>query len=360
MSAGYYAATTLSTVDPDLATANIKGGTTIFGVAGKTEVVDTTSGDATASDLLLGKKAWVDGVEVMGNIATRTLSAANDTVSAGYYAATTLSAVDPDLATGNIRGGTTIFGVAGKTEVVDTSSGDAAASDLLLGKKTWVDGVEITGNIATRTLSAANDTVSAGYYAATNLTQVDTNLTAKNIATNVTIFGIVGTLSTNVYPAAVPKTGQTTSYLTGDDGDYEKGVSWPNPRFTEGTGTSSNCVMDNLTGLMWLKNPDALTRTWSNAAMYCEGLDGSNGRGGYADWRLPNWNELRSLIDASRLLPALPTGHPFINVPLDYLWSSTTYAGNMTLAWSVNPASGYVHTGAKTVKWYVWPVRGGQ
>ena len=250
--------------------------------------------------------------------------------------------------------------MTGKTEVVDTTSGDAAASDLLLGKKAWVDGVEVMGNIATRTLSAANDTVSAGYYAATNLTQVDTNLTAKNIATNVMIFGIAGTLSTNAYPAAVPKTGQTTSYLMGDDGDYEKGVSWPNPRFTEGTGTSSNCVMDNLTGLMWLKNPDALTRTWSNAATYCEGLDGSNGRGGYADWRLPNWNELRSLIDASRLLPALPTGHPFIGVPLDYLWSSTTYAGNMTLAWSVNPASGYVSTGAKTVKWYVWPVRGGQ
>ena len=168
VNAGYYAATNLAAVDPDLATGNIRGGTTIFGVTGRTEVVDTTSGDAAASDLLLGKKAWVDGVEVMGNIATRTLSAANDTVSAGYYAATTLSMVDPDLATGNIKGGTTIFGVTGKTEVVDTTSGDAATGDLLLGKKAWVDGVEVMGNIATRTLSAANDTVSAGYYAATN------------------------------------------------------------------------------------------------------------------------------------------------------------------------------------------------
>ena len=50
---------------------------------------------------------------VTGTIATRTLSAANDTVAAGYYAATTLSAVDADLAAANIVTGKTIFGVAG-------------------------------------------------------------------------------------------------------------------------------------------------------------------------------------------------------------------------------------------------------
>jgi hypothetical protein len=31
--------------------------------------------------------------------------------------------------------------------------------------------------------------------------------------------------------AQVPKTGQTEFYATGDDGDLEKGVNWPNPRF---------------------------------------------------------------------------------------------------------------------------------
>ena len=50
---------------------------------------------------------------VTGTLATQTLSAANDTVAAGYYAATTLSAVDADLAVGNIKSGTTIFGFAG-------------------------------------------------------------------------------------------------------------------------------------------------------------------------------------------------------------------------------------------------------
>lgn len=39
-------------------------------------------------------------------------------------------------------------------------------------------------------------------------------------------------------PAPVEKTGQTTWYLVGDDGNFQKGVSWPNPRFfDDGNGT---------------------------------------------------------------------------------------------------------------------------
>ncbi|MGD0282079.1 MAG: DUF1566 domain-containing protein, partial [Dissulfurispiraceae bacterium] len=52
-------------------------------------------------------------------------------------------------------------------------------------------------------------------------------------------------------PAAVWKTGQTTTYATGDDGNLEKGVAWPSPRFTD---NSNGTITDNLTGLIWLKN----------------------------------------------------------------------------------------------------------
>jgi hypothetical protein len=46
---------------------------------------------------------------------------------------------------------------------------------------------------------------------------------------------------------------------TGQDGDLKAGMAWSNPRFTvDGTG---NCITDNLTGLMWVRNPDATTRT---------------------------------------------------------------------------------------------------
>ena len=51
------------------------------------------------------------------------------------------------------------------------------------------------------------------------------------------------------------QTGQTTSIVTGDDGYYEKGVSWPVPRFVDnGNGT----ITDNLTGLIWQKAPDTV------------------------------------------------------------------------------------------------------
>jgi hypothetical protein len=50
----------------------------------------------------------------------------------------------------------------------------------------------ITGNIQTRTLSAATTTINSGYYAATTLNGIDADLAAGNIMTGVNIFGIAG------------------------------------------------------------------------------------------------------------------------------------------------------------------------
>ena len=53
------------------------------------------------------------GVDKNGVQVKQTLSDANETVNKGVYAATTLSAVDADLAVGNIKSGVTIFGKLG-------------------------------------------------------------------------------------------------------------------------------------------------------------------------------------------------------------------------------------------------------
>lgn len=89
----------------------------------------------------------INGSPSAATVALVTLSAASKAVAAGYYAATNLDTVDADLATGNIRAGITIFGIAGKTEVVDTTEAGVGAvdTDIALGKKAWVNGVEITG-----------------------------------------------------------------------------------------------------------------------------------------------------------------------------------------------------------------------
>jgi hypothetical protein len=158
--------------------------------------------------------------------------------------------------------------------------------------------------------------------------------------------------------APVPKTGQTTSYRTGDDGDLETGVAWPNPRFTDlGDGT----VKDNLTGLEWVKAPHSLsgnsgTMVWNSAIDFCNSLVYA----GHSDWRLPSRKELMSLVDYGRYSPALPAGHPFSGVQGNYYWSGTSYAGNTDGAWVVYMDYGSVNGYYKTGNYYVWPVRGGQ
>jgi hypothetical protein len=164
--------------------------------------------------------------------------------------------------------------------------------------------------------------------------------------------------------AWVEKTGQSESYEDYDDGYYEKGVTWPIPRFTDnGDGT----VTDNMTGLIWLEDANCSTFSapegWSDALSDCHGLasgsceltDGSSA----GDWRLPNVKELQSLIDFSSSNLALPSGHPFDNVESVYYWSATTYVGNIVFAWLVDMNSGGVPTSGKSNDYYVWPVRGG-
>jgi hypothetical protein len=184
----------------------------------------------------------------------------------------------------------------------------------------------------------------------------------KRLLTALTILTGMFLLSASIVwaqSAPVPKTGQTTSSATGDDGDYQKGVAWPVPRFTDnGDGT----VIDNLTGLMWAKDANLNNgkMTWNDAIDYANNLSlGSDGCGlSYTDWRLPNVRELQTLIDYSNHGPSLPSGHPFSNVQSSYYWSSTANAFNTTTtAWYVYMNVGNVNYNGKTVSTYVWPVR---
>jgi len=158
------------------------------------------------------------------------------------------------------------------------------------------------------------------------------------------------------------KTGQTTFYKTGDDGDLQKGVDWPTPRFTDNTGSGAGTVTDNLTGFMWAKDANAAgLKTWDGALAYCNDLI----LGGHDDWRLPNVKELLSLVDFGKNDPALPGGHPFDNVQaglLAFYGSSTTNHGNTAHAWHVYMHSGNVDSIGKgpIPILHVWPVRGGQ
>ena len=165
---------------------------------------------------------------------------------------------------------------------------------------------------------------------------------------------------------SLPKTGQTTSYAAGDDGDLKRGTPWPSPRFSDnGNGT----VTDHLTDLIWLKDAGCLGKTddWYNALSLinllksgsCGLSDGSD----LSDWRLPNVNELMSLTDAGRSSPGLPAGHPFTGADFKY-WSSTSrdnnYAWQVTIGTGVGGANGdgYKSGGGVLSVASIWPVRG--
>jgi hypothetical protein len=172
--------------------------------------------------------------------------------------------------------------------------------------------------------------------------------------------------------ARVPKTGQTTSFAAGDDGALQKGVTWPNPRFTD---NSNGTVIDNLTGLIWLTNANcfsaqvwatALTSANALASFACGLTDGSVA----GDWRLPNVREMQSLVHYGFFNPAVPNtagtakwttaGDPFTGVQSGFYWSSTTYADGTSDAWGVYLYYGRVNNYDESGTGYVWPVRGGQ
>ena len=152
----------------------------------------------------------------------------------------------------------------------------------------------------------------------------------------------------------VPRTGQTNSFVPGDDGALQMGVPWPDPRFTDhGDGT----VTDNLTGLLWSQDSQLLSanRDWYDALGACSNLCFA----GYDDWRLPNINELLSLIDWGSH-PHLPPDNPFVNVWGEYYWSSTSSDSDAAVTVSVLSAS-IVRVGKTyALGKYVWCIRDGK
>ena len=399
--AGYYSGGQVNT-DAALVSGNIRGGATIFGVAGNTNVVDTSMSTLPAgpADISNGKQAWVNGALVTGSVAAGTnVTGANGSLSItipdGLYSGSkSATATDSNLAAGNIKSGTAIFGVSG---TVIQATGNATAGNVLSGatfSNTGAAGMAgtMTNNGAvTITPGTAAQPIPAGYHNGSGTVKGDANLVAGYIKSGETIFGVSGSL----VGKCVNKTGQTQCWDdygtsiscagTGQDGAYQYGVNpaiaptsgtatgaynttfsptWTGTRFTDnGNGT----VTDNFTALIWLKNANctdtvggvakpfgylkwSAALTWSNALASgaCGLSDNSNAR----DWRLPNINELHSLG------PTWPPGTPFSSVQGYEYWSSSS--GSSDNAWYVIVSNGYVYNVHKAAYYYVWPVRGGQ
>ena len=117
------------------------------------------------------------------------------------------------------------------------------------------------------------------------------------------------------------------------------------------TSSDGTIVTDNRTGLMWQKNyPSSTAYTWVNALKYCEDLSYA----GYTDWRLPNKNELASLVNYEK--SDKPYSY-FPDMPSSWFWSSSTDVDNTNYAWGVRFNYGSVLYNSKTFNIYVRCVR---
>lgn len=122
---------------------------------------------------------------------------------------------------------------------------------------------------------------------------------------------------------------------------------------------SENSVRDSETNLQWQDNSAVgdRQRNLMNSIEYCEKLTLDE----KSDWRLPNKNELLSIVDYSRDSPSIDdTVFKHTSYDINY-WSSTAYANRTDYAWNVLFAHGNLYySDSASYNLYVRCVRGGQ
>jgi len=155
-------------------------------------------------------------------------------------------------------------------------------------------------------------------------------------------------------------------FNTGNESHSGKSISYYVRAVRAGQSNSSSDFIDNgdgtvtdtSTGLMWQQDTPADTYDWNSAIEYCEDLSFA----GYSDWRLPNINELKSIVDFSKATLSIDTDFFLFTVSSSY-WSSTAIIYHPTyIGWAVSFASGGRQGNMTAVPptFYVRAVRAGQ
>ncbi|NBX27428.1 MAG: DUF1566 domain-containing protein, partial [Chitinophagia bacterium] len=119
------------------------------------------------------------------------------------------------------------------------------------------------------------------------------------------------------------------------------------------TDNGNQTITDNLTQLVWQKNPRIDSMTWEDALQYADTFQ----LAGYADWRLPNIKELQSINDEKRGSPSINKTY-FPTAITGKYFSSTTLPNQTAKAWYLNTQFGITTYQDKTVKLNVILVRG--
>ncbi|MFA7404141.1 MAG: DUF1566 domain-containing protein [Pelobacteraceae bacterium] len=325
--------------------AGLSSVTVTLSGSGSTTTTTDTSGNYTFSGAQNGSYTITPGMTgYTFTPASQSVTVSGANVTGASFTATAIPANTYTISGTITTGGTALAGVTvalsgnGSTTTTTNASGTFTFSGAQNGSYT------ITPSMTGYTFTPASQSVTVS-------------------GANVTGAGFTAT-ATGGGPATaiqLPQTGQTFSDGFGDDGNLKRGAAWPIPRFTDNL---NGTVTDNLTGLIWLKNANSFgAQPWASALTLANTL--ASGSLGLSDgsiagqWRLPNINELESLLDISHFTPALPAGNPFTGVTGNF-WSSSSLSSNAMSAWYVDMnTSGVGYNDKKFYSYYVWPVRAG-
>ncbi len=152
------------------------------------------------------------------------------------------------------------------------------------------------------------------------------NATNASVSTTATVADTNGSIK-------VMATGQKTAYAPRDDGELQPGGEIAGARFVSGTGAEADCIIDKTTGFMWPKNAKLFAKTsWEDGLNKINAMDSESTASdynlcGHTDWRMPNTNELETLINyAESSNASWLEAQGFENIDRkDMYWSSTSY-----------------------------------
>jgi alpha-tubulin suppressor-like RCC1 family protein len=171
--------------------------------------------------------------------------------------------------------------------------------------------------------------------------------------------------SSHASDVKLPQSGQTITHTAGDDGAVQAGKPWPAPRFS---GNHDGTVRDNLTGLIWSGDANPLSTrsvdsktgvSWQKALDEIKRLNTEKYLG-HSDWRLPNLNELASLVHQGEADTSVWLNtEGFANVQPQLYWSSSSNVMSTGTAWTISMSGGPLNHQKKSAIGLVWPVRGG-
>ncbi len=118
----------------------------------------------------------------------------------------------------------------------------------------------------------------------------------------------------------------------GTDGQYAMEEKCIARSYKVETSLAGDVVIDNATGLQWQRNISTTGYSWSDADIYCQGLEYA----GYGDWRLPDYDELWSIVDHGVEVPPAINVDVFPYCPEDIFWTSTEYASDKTIGLEID------------------------